>query len=126
MIRECHGVFGEEEHAPQLISPRRADLRQWMLEEEVGELRDAVAAIDPDLVQIADALADIVYVAYGTAFAYGIPLDEVVAEVHRSNMTKDFTGAAGEDKKLTKGPGYAPPNIAPILDGASRRYPAAS
>jgi len=98
------------------IPAEEAVLRQALLDEEVDELRDAVRA--GDVVGIADALADIVYIACGTAHAYGIDLDAVVAEVHRSNMTK--LGADGRplyraDGKVLKGPTYEPPQLAAVL-----------
>lgn len=91
-------------------------LRQALIEEEVRELQEAATAVD--LVGVADALADIVYVAYGTAHVYGIDLDAVLDEVHASNMTK--LGADGRpvrraDGKILKGPGYRPPDIAAVL-----------
>jgi len=98
------------------ISGDQATLRQSLIDEETGELRDAVAA--GDIVAIADALADIVYVAYGTACVYGIDLDAVLDEVHASNMTK--LGADGlpirrPDGKVLKGPDYRPPDVAGVL-----------
>ena len=92
------------------------ELRLSLIEEEVGELREA--AEDGDLVAIADALADIIYVAYGTAHVYGIELDSVLDEVHASNMTK--LGADGRpvrraDGKVLKGPDYRPPDVKSIL-----------
>jgi predicted HAD superfamily Cof-like phosphohydrolase len=93
-----------------------AVLRQALLDEEVDELRAAVRA--GDVVGIADALADIVYIACGTAHAYGIDLDAVVAEVHRSNMTKlggDGRPVYREDGKVLKGPRYEPPRVAAVL-----------
>ena len=86
------------------------DLRTALLVEEVRELTDAAAA--GDIVGIADGIADVVYVAIGTAVAYGIPFDEVFREVHRSNMTKVNTP---DEAKLVKGLGYEPPRIAEIL-----------
>ncbi len=91
-------------------------LRLSLIQEEVSEL--AAAADLDDLVGVADALADIVYVAYGTAHVYGIDLDAVLDEVHASNMTK--LGADGRpvrrsDGKILKGPGYRPPDIAAAL-----------
>ena len=62
-----------------------AMLRVALLEEEVGEF--VSASERRDLIGVADALADIVYVAYGTALTYGIDLDAVLHEVHRSNMS---------------------------------------
>ena len=93
-----------------IIPPYLHELRQALLDEEVDELREAVAAAD--VVKIADALADITYVVGGTAVTYGIPLDAVLAEVHKSNMTKTNTP---DEAKLVKGPGYEPPHIAEVL-----------
>jgi len=98
------------------IPVEEAVLRQALLDEEVDELRVAVA--DADVVGIADALADIVYIACGTAHAYGIDLDAVVAEVHRSNMTKlgtDGRPLYRADGKVLKGPAYEPPRVAAVL-----------
>jgi predicted HAD superfamily Cof-like phosphohydrolase len=104
-----HGGFAPE--SPTAAVPERLrKLRQALLDEEVEELREAVAAFD--IVKIADALADIAYVISGTAVTYGIPLDAVLAEVHRSNMTKTNTPA---EAKLVKGLHYEPPRIAEIL-----------
>ncbi len=98
------------------VGPDQVALRLALIQEEVGELADAAAA--GDLIGVADALADIVYVAYGTAHVYGIDLDAVLDEVHASNMTK--LGADGRpirraDGKILKGPGYRPPDIAAVL-----------
>jgi predicted HAD superfamily Cof-like phosphohydrolase len=98
------------------VGADQVELRLALIEEEVGELAEAARA--GDLVGVADALADIVYVAYGTAHVYGIDLDAVLDEVHSSNMTK--LGADGRpirraDGKVLKGPGYRPPNIAAVL-----------
>ena len=106
------------------LATDQVTLRQDLIEEEIAELREAGAA--GDLVGVADALADIVYVAYGTACVYGIDLDAVLDEVHASNMTK--LGADGRpvrraDGKVLKGPGYRPPDVAGVL---ARRSPAGS
>jgi hypothetical protein len=101
------------------VLPADASMRElWprLLDEEVQELRDAIAA--NDLVGVADALADVLYVAYQAAASYGIPIDDVFAEVHRSNLTK--VGPDGEverraDGKTLKPAGYSPPNLAPIV-----------
>ena len=98
------------------VGADQVELRQALIEEEVGEL--AAAARAGDLVGVADALADIVYVAYGTAHVYGIDLDAVLDAVHISNMTK--LGADGRpvrrpDGKILKGPDYRPPEIAAVL-----------
>jgi len=117
-VAEFHRIYGLP-HRPQPtadIGAGQAALRQALIDEEVGELREAAA--DLDIVEIADALADIVYVAYGTAHVYGIDLDAVITEVHRSNMTKldaDGRPIRRADGKILKGPGYEPPNVAKIL-----------
>lgn len=98
------------------IDESLAKLRIALLEEEVGEFVDAVT--DLDLVAIADALADVVYVAYGTAVTYGIDLDMVLSEVHRSNMSKlDKRGQPliREDGKVIKSDQYFPPDITAVL-----------
>lgn len=103
------------------IDESLARLRIALLEEEVGEFAEAVAAAD--LVAIADALADIVYVAYGTAVTYGIDLDMVLGEVHRSNMSKlgkDGRPLIREDGKVVKSDQYVPPGIARVLE---RQHP---
>lgn len=88
--------------------------RNLMLTEELDELNDGY--LEGDLVKVADALADCIYVLAGTALAHGIPIDAVLAEVHRSNMTK--TAGTRQDGKLMKGPGYEPPDIAGVLKRA--------
>ena len=115
--------FHEAFDLPRQSSPNAgigeslARLRIALLAEEVDELADAVAA--SDLVAIADALADIVYVAYGTAVTYGIDLDMVLGEVHRSNMSKlgkDGRPLIRDDGKVIKSDQYFPPDVARVLE----------
>lgn len=110
MVRQFHDKFGfpvsETLAEPSEPLGRR---RQSFLDEEVNEVRKAVEA--GDLKNLAQELADVVYVTYGTALTYGIDLDAVLAEVHRSNMTKSGT----KDGKAVKGPDYDPPNMARVL-----------
>jgi predicted HAD superfamily Cof-like phosphohydrolase len=94
-----------------------AELRVTLLEEEVGEF--VTASQKGDLVGIADALADMAYVIYGTALTYGIDLDAVLREVHRSNMSK--LGDNGKpliraDGKVLKSDRYFPPDVAAVSD----------
>lgn len=98
------------------VTPGLADLRVRLQREETDELANAVAV--GDLVGIADALADLVYVAYGTAITYGIDLDAVLAEVHRSNMSKldpDGRPVMREDGKVLKSRWYTPPDVEGVL-----------
>ena len=93
-----------------------AKLRIALLEEEVSEF--VTASEKSDLVGIADALADIVYVIYGTALTYGIDLDAVLREVHRSNMSKlgsDRKPLIRDDGKVLKSELYFPPDIEAAL-----------
>ena len=113
-----HATFGlpRNDEPTADVSAELAALRVRLLAEEVDEF--AAATEEVDLVGIADALADIVYVAYGSAITYGIDLDAVLAEVHRSNMTKlDSDGRVllREDGKVAKSQNYTPPNIADVL-----------
>lgn len=99
------------------VADALAQLRVRLLREEVEEFADAVER--RDLVAIADGLADVVYVAYGSAVTYGIDLDAVVHEVHRSNMSKlDAHGRPilREDGKVLKSERYRPPNIGRVVE----------
>ena len=92
------------------------ELRLELIAEELDELSDAVA--DRDMIQIADALTDLLYVVYGAGHAFGLDLDECFQEVHASNMSK--LGPNGrpihrEDGKVMKGPGYFEPDLESIL-----------
>lgn len=89
------------------------DLRLKLIKEELAELEAAMAA--GDLIGIADGLADLLYVVYGTAVSYGIDIRPIFDEVHRSNMAK-VGGAKREDGKVLKPDGWAAPNLAPILE----------
>lgn len=73
-----------------------------------------------DLVRLSKELSDLLYVTYGTGLAYGLPLDDVFAEVHRSNMSKlgpDGRPIYRDDGKVLKGPDYTPPQLDDIVFG---------
>lgn len=90
-------------------------LRVSLIDEELAELRNAGEA--HDLVQVADALADLLYVVYGTAVTYGIDLDPVFKEIHRSNMSKgDPEVVTRPDGKILKGANYRAPEVAGVLE----------
>jgi len=96
------------------ISKEEAAHRFALLMEEVKELEEATW--NDDYVGVADGIADIIYILCGTALRYGIPLDEVFEEVHRSNMTKTINIQFREDGKVMKGEHYSPPNLFGILN----------
>lgn len=101
---------------PKMLRKTRAKLRQSLLEEEVKELLEAKNIID-----VADAIVDILYITYGTAHEYGIA-DRLILlfdEIHKSNMTK--VGPNGKalfrrDGKILKPETYTEPNLRPILE----------
>jgi predicted HAD superfamily Cof-like phosphohydrolase len=106
-------AFGQEVlYIPTIPDFNLSALRLDLIEEEVQELRDGLA--NKSMLEIADALTDILYVVYGAGHAFGIDLDDCFHEVHSSNMTK--LGADGrplyrEDGKVMKGPNYREPDL---------------
>lgn len=118
-VLEFHQHFGLPARTIPVdrLPDAEVELRRQLLSEEFTEY--LAAAGNGDIVAVADALADMVYVIYGTALHYGIDLDAVLAEVHRANMTK--TGHNGG--KAVKGPGYQPPDIPAVLLAQHRAQP---
>jgi len=118
LVMQFHWEFhdGELPDSPTLPSQELMDLRTALILEETEELLEAYH--NGDIVEMADAIADLLYVVYGAADTFGIDADVVFKEVHRSNMTK--LGADGlpiyrEDGKILKGPGFEEPKIAEVL-----------
>lgn len=96
-------------------------LRRTLHEEEHRELMfelSCAAQGRGDLAQIARELADVLYVSYGTAWAFGIDLDAAFAEVHRAAMDKMRAGLRREDGKILKPPGFRPPDMTEAVRGA--------
>ena len=115
-VKEFHRAFGQRVgENPELPSKEERELRKKLLAEEYTEY--VVAEYKDDLIEIADALADIIYIACGTAVSYGIPLDKLFAEVHRSNMAKLVDGKVirRSDGKVQKPEGWTPPNVKRVL-----------
>jgi len=117
MVGEFMRTFGQEvKTRPSLADPNTARLRLKLILEEYEELEDAVT--EGHLVEIADALTDILYVTYGAGHAYGIDLDKCFEEVQRSNMSKlgkDGKPIYREDGKVLKGPDYFEPDLSKFL-----------
>ena len=94
---------------PTLEVPAETKELRWaLIEEEAAEFRTAIEA--EDLVEVADAIGDLLYVVYGAALTFGIPVAEVFTEVHRSNMTKlddDGQPVVRADGKVMKGPNFS-------------------
>ena len=106
-------AFGQEVLCvPTMPDFNLAALRLDLIEEEVQELRDGLGR--SSLLEVADALTDILYVVYGAGHAFGIDLDDCFHEVHRSNMTKlgeDGRPMYRDDGKVMKGPNYEEPDL---------------
>jgi predicted HAD superfamily Cof-like phosphohydrolase len=119
MVAAFHRAFGlHRRRSPSLEDVDRPllELRTRLLDEETAEF--AAAAAQRDLIGMADALADVVYVAYGTAITVGVDLDAVLDEVHRSNMSKlDGEGrpVLRDDGKVLKSPRYFRPDVAGVI-----------
>ncbi len=126
MVREFHEKYGHYIGKLNKTPPEEVIvLRHKLISEESDEFYDASDMLlnDPEELftsitpLIADAIADLLYVVFGAALAYGIPIDAVFAEVHRSNMTKSMEKDTKSIKgKTIKGPNWEPPKIKEILD----------
>ena len=93
-----------------------AELRYALIEEELHELREALD--DRNIVEVADALTDLLYVVYGAGHSFGIDLDKCFEEVHNSNMSKlgaDAMPIYREDGKVLKGPNYWKPDLKKVI-----------
>jgi len=122
-VRDFHQAFGQRiGEKPEFPDQAERDLRINILAEEFYEYRNA--ELTDDLIEVADALADIIYIACGTAVSYGIPLDELFAEVHRSNMAKLVDGKVirRADGKIQKPADWTPPDVRGVLDKAHTKY----
>lgn len=127
MVREFHERFGVTANdRPTWCGNDVHRLRVALIEEELAEFRNAGEAQDP--VEIADALADLLYVVYGAGVTYGIDLEPVFREIHRSNMSKGEPKVRRRpDGKILKGDHYVPPDVRSIVEAqASERETAAA
>ena len=131
-VLEFHQAFDcVINHKPTAIDPHVARLRISLIEEEFNELIIAlgfgrwgsgVIYNNPnsplDLVEVADALGDLLYVIHGTAVSCGIDLEPITDEIHRSNMSKVFPDGSvqrREDGKILKPDNYSPANIEKLI-----------
>lgn len=117
MVKEFMTTFGQKvEEEPTLSDLETRALRIDLIKEELSELVEALA--EKDLVEVADALTDILYVTYGAGHAFGIDLDACFAEVQRSNMSKlgeDGKPIYRDDGKVMKGPNYSEPDLKTVI-----------
>ena len=110
-------TFGQEvKTQPSFSTDKINKLRIDLIKEELEELTDAMH--NKDLLEVADALTDILYVTYGAGHAFGIDLDKCFEEVQNSNMSKlDENGKPiyNDVGKVMKGPGYFKPDFSKII-----------
>ena len=106
-------TFGQDvKNKPSFSTDKINKLRLDLIKEEFGELNEAMK--NKDLLEVADALTDILYVTYGAGHAFGIDLDKCFNEVQNSNMSKlDINGKPiyNFDGKVMKGPNYFKPDL---------------
>ena len=116
-VKEFMTTFGQEvKDKAEFPNKKIVELRKKLIDEEFNELKDAING--NDLIEVADALTDILVVTYGAGVAFGIDLDKCFKEVHRSNMSKlseDGKPIYNEFGKVMKGPNYFKPNLKQYL-----------
>ena len=110
-------TFGQEvKSKPSFSSDKINELRYNLIREELQVLKQAM--VNKDILEVADALTDILYVTYGAGHAFGIDLDKCFEEVQNSNMSKlDENGKPiyNESGKVMKGPNYFAPDLNKFL-----------
>ena len=110
-------TFGQEvKTEPSFSTDKINKLRLDLIKEELQELTEAMN--NKDLLEVADALTDILYVTYGAGHAFGIDLDKCFEEVQNSNMSKlgeDGNPIYNESGKVMKGPNYFKPDLSKFV-----------
>ena len=110
-------TFGQDvKQNPAFSTDKINELRVSLIKEELDELMEAMNK--KDLVEVADALTDILYVTYGAGHAFGINLDECFQEVQNSNMSKldsDGKPIYNDKGKVMKGPNYFKPDLSKYI-----------
>ena len=111
-------TFGQEvKNKPSLSTDKINNLRYALIKEELEELK--IAMETKDLLEVADALTDILYVTYGAGHAFGIDLDKCFEEVQNSNMSKldeNSKPIYNEAGKVMKGPKYFKPDLTKFVN----------
>ena len=111
-------TFGQEvKTKPSFSTDKINNLRYNLIKEELEELKEAME--NKDLLEVADALTDILYVTYGAGHAFGINLDKCFEEVQSSNMSKlgkDNKPIYNESGKVMKGPKYFKPDLTKFVN----------
>ena len=118
-FNKCFGVPVSDSPQKNVFDekPELVKLRLSLIKEELDELKEAMD--HKDLLEVADALTDILYVTYGAGHAFGINLDKCFEEVQNSNMSKlgeDGKPIYNEFGKVMKGPKYFKPNLEKLIN----------
>ena len=117
-VKQFMQTFGQEVKTKASFSDEKTNqLRLDLISEELEELKNAMES--KDLLEVADALTDILYVTYGAGHAFGIDLDKCFEEVQNSNMSKlDENGKPiyNESGKVMKGPNYFKPDLSKFVN----------
>ena len=116
-VKQFMQTFGQEvKTKPSFSDEKTNQLRLDLITEELEELKNAMKT--KDLLEVADALTDILYVTYGAGNAFGIDLDKCFDEVQNSNMSKlgsDGKPIYNESGKVMKGPDYFKPDLSKFI-----------
>ena len=116
-VKNFMETFGQEvKLSPSFSSTKINELRYNLIKEELDEFKQALD--NSDLLEVADALTDILYVTYGAGHAFGINLDACFEEVQNSNMSKlgsDGKPIYNDQGKVMKGPNYFKPDLSKFI-----------
>ena len=116
-VRLFMQTYGQEvKNKAEFSNEKTNQLRIDLIKEELEELQQAMK--DKNLLEVADALTDILYVTYGAGHAFGIDLDKCFEEVQNSNMSKlgsDGKPIYNESGKVMKGPNYFKPDLSKFI-----------
>jgi len=116
-VKQFMQTFGQEVKTnPSFSDEKTNQLRLDLITEELEELKNAMKT--KDLLEVADALTDILYVTYGAGHAFGIDLDKCFDEVQNSNMSKlgkDGKPIYNDSGKVMKGPSYFKPDLSKFI-----------
>ena len=117
-VKNFMKTFGQEvKSTPSFSSDKINMLRYNLIKEELDEFKQALD--NKDLLEVADALTDILYVTYGAGHAFGINLDDCFEEVQNSNMSKlgnDGKPIYNDQGKVMKGPKYFKPDLSKFIN----------
>ena len=116
-VKDFMSIYGQEiKNNAEFPDEKIIELRLKLIQEELNEFKEALK--NRDIIEVADALTDILYVTYGAGHSFGINLDKCFDEVQRSNMSKlgeDGKPIYNEFGKVMKGPNYSKPDLKQFL-----------